>query len=189
MKYSVEKMQEYISEDRAIDATLGGLILGRTHDEGGIYFWTKQGDYYSLEGEVEGFEYILNFGATSFFKESSKRFHQSKKHKQNFEEYLPLPHIKVLDTRHDIEPKFLLLDDNEFSIINKHSTKGYLNTIDEMNKAITYKLVGKNFAERIFNRTGRIGIKFYDELEDYVHIGQLIKTAYNNGFKKLRFNT
>ena len=172
MKYSVAQMQEYINQGRSIDATLGGLILGRSHDEGGIYFWTKQDDYYSLEGEVEGYEYILNFGATSFFKESSKRFHQYEKHIQNFEEYLPLPHIKVLDTRHEKEPKFLLLDDNAFSIINKHSTKGYLNTIDEMNRVITYKLVDENLAERIFNRTERIEIKFYDEFEGYIHFEQ-----------------
>ena len=172
MKYSVAQMQEYINQGRAIDATMGGFILGRSHDEGGIYFWVKKGDFYSLEGEVEGYEYILNFGATSFFKESTKRFHEYEKHKQEFKEYLPLPHVKVLDTRHEIEPKFLLVDDNEFSIINKHSTKGYLNTIDKMNKAITYKVVGKNLAQRIFNITERIEIKFYDELEGYIEIEQ-----------------
>lgn len=172
MKFSLAQMKEYVNEGRAIDATMGGLILGRSHDEGGIYFWLKKGDYYSLEGEVEGYEYILNFGATDFFKESSKRFHQYEKHKGSFEEYLPMSHIKILDTRREIEAKFLLFDDNEFSIINKYSTKGYLETIDNMNKTVTYKIVEENLAERIFNNTDPIEIKFYDELEGYIQIDQ-----------------
>ena len=64
MKYSLAQMEEYLQTGKAIDATMGGLILGRSHDEGGIYFWVKENDYYILEGEVEGYEYILNFGAT-----------------------------------------------------------------------------------------------------------------------------
>ncbi|WP_140508705.1 hypothetical protein [Flavobacterium pectinovorum] len=172
MKLSLEQMEEYVNNGRAIDATMGGLILGRSHDDGGIYFWVKKGNYYSLEGEVEGYEYILNFGATDFFEESSKRFHQYEKHKGDFEEYFPISHIKILDTRREIEPKFLLFDDNKFSIINKFSAKGYLETIDKMNKAITYKIIGDNLAERIFHNTDQIEIKFYDELEGFVQINQ-----------------
>ncbi|KAF2082084.1 hypothetical protein [Flavobacterium sharifuzzamanii] len=172
MKFLLAQMEEYLNDGRAIDATMGGLILGRPHDEGGIYFFVKKGDYYSLEGEVEGFEYILNFGATDFFEESSKRFHQYEKHKGDFEEYIPKPDIKILDTRREIEPKFLLFDDNKFSIINKHSTKGYLQTIDKMNRAITYKIIGENLAERIVNNTDTIEIKFYDESEGFVQISE-----------------
>lgn len=168
MKYSLAQMEEYLNKGRAINANMGGLILGRSHDDGGIYFWVKKGDYYILEGEVEGYEYILNFGATNFFTESTKRFHQSENHKHNFEEYLPSSNIKTLDTRNDPEPKFLLFDYNSFSIINKHSTRGYLNSIDQMNKAVTYEVINENSARLCFNHTERIEIKFYDNLEDYV---------------------
>lgn len=170
MRYSLEKMEEYLQNGQALDANMGGLILGRSHDDGGIYFWVKKDDYYSLEGEVEGYEYILNFGATNFFKESSKRLHQYEDHKGHFEEYCPDSHIKILDTKHETEPKFLLFDDNSFSIINKYSTKGYLNTIDQMNKAVTYEIVGENLAQYCFNREERIEIRFYDELEGYIQL-------------------
>lgn len=83
-----------------------------------------------------------------------------------------MPDITILDTRREIEPKFLLFDDNKFSIINKHSTKGYLQTIDKMNKAITYKIIGENLAERIVNNSDTIEIKFYDESEGFVQISK-----------------
>lgn len=169
MKYSLATMEEYLKNGKAIDATKGGLILGRSHDEGGIYFWIKEDDYYVLEGEVEGYEYIMNFGATKYYSKSCERFHQYENHKHDFVEYIPSSDITLLDTRHGVEPKFLLFDDNGFSIINKYSTKGYLNTIDQMNKAVTYEIIGENLAQYCYNQNEKIEIKFYDTLEGYIH--------------------
>lgn len=116
-KYSLAQINEYLKTGKAIDATMGGLILGRSHSEGGIYFLVKENDNYVLEGEVEGYEYIMNYGATLFFSETNQRFHQNQKNVFSFNEYSPDPDIKILDTRHNVHPKFLLFDDNEFSII------------------------------------------------------------------------
>ena len=74
-------MEDYINKGWAIDATYGGLIIGRSHDEGGIYFWVKKDGYYVLEGEVEGYEYIMNFGATNHYSKITNRFHQHDLHK------------------------------------------------------------------------------------------------------------
>jgi hypothetical protein len=41
-----------------------------------------------------------------------------------------------------------------------------------MNKAVTYEIVGENSAQLIYNQTERIEIKFYDELEGYVQMGE-----------------
>jgi len=167
MKYPLTTMDNYKKEGRAIDATLGGLILGRSHDEGGIYFWVIRDDFYVLEGEVEGFEFILNFGATGYYSKSTDRFHKHDRHKTDFINYDPPSHIKVLDTRHSIEPKFLLFDSGGFSIINKHSTKGYLNTLDEMNKAVTFEVIGEKLAKYVHNSEKIIEVKFYDTVEGY----------------------
>lgn len=170
MKFSIEKVQEYLENGRAIDATMGGLILGRSHDEGGIYFLVKKGDQYVLEGEVEGYEYILNFGATKFYSKSCDRFHQYENHKHDFVDYSPPSGVTLLDTKSEGEPKFLIFNSDTFSIINKYSTKGYLITIDQMNKAVTFEIIGENLAQYIYNQKETIEVKFYDTLEAYIHV-------------------
>lgn len=161
-------MEDYINKGCAIDATYGGLIIGRSHEEGGIYFWVKKENYYVLKGEVEGYEYIMNFGATNYYSKITDRFHQHDLHKHNFVEYEPPSHIKLLDTRHNFEPKFLLFDFGGFSIINKYSTKGYLNTIDEMNKAVTFEVIGDQLAKYRHHNNKAIEVKFYDTIEGYI---------------------
>lgn len=168
MKYSLETMKSFKDEGRAIDATLGGLVLGRSHSQGGIYFWVKKENFYVLEGEVEGYEYILNFGATNYYSKSTDRFHKYEEHKHDFKEYEPPTHIKLLDTRQPIDAKFLLFEIGGFSIINKYSTKGYLNTIDQMNKTVTFKIVKENLAEYVHHNDEVIEVRFYDQYEGYI---------------------
>ena len=153
MRYSLNEMDELIKKGLAIDGTLGGLILGRSHDDGGIYFWTKEDSFYVLKGEVEGFEYILNFGATKYYSKITDRFHCYDEHKNDFVEYIPPAGIKILDTRTDFEPKFLLFDFDDFSIINKYSTKGYLKTIDTMNRTVTFEIIGDKLAKYVINES------------------------------------
>lgn len=168
MRYPLKTMEDYIKKGLAIDATMGGLIIGRSHDEGGIYFWVKENDHYVLDGEVEGFEYILNFGATNYYSKITDRFHQHGEHKHDFVAYNPPSHIKILDTIHPIEPRFLLFDCGGFSIINKYSTKGYLDTIDEMNKAVTFEVVGDKLAKYVLHYDKEIEVKFYNIVEGYI---------------------
>jgi hypothetical protein len=168
MEYSLEKMDEYLKNGMAIDATMGGLILGDSHDDGGIYFWVKRGNVYVLEGEVEGFEYIINQGATYCFSNITDRFHQAELHKHDFVDYEPDLNIKLLDTTSLKKPKFLLFDSGGFSIVNKWSTKGYLKTIDEMNKAVTFEKIDKKNARLVHNSNEPIEIYFYDNYEGYI---------------------
>lgn len=76
MKRSIEPLEEMMKNNQAIDATYGGLVMGNSHDDGGMYFWVKSGDFYVLEGELEGFKFILNFGATNYFMNATDRFHR-----------------------------------------------------------------------------------------------------------------
>lgn len=173
MRYSLKTMQDYVQKGWAIDATMGGLVMGRSHDEGGVFIWVKRGNDYVLEAEVEGFEYILNLGATHFFREYSKVFHQPEKHKSlgNIQ-YSPPAHIRILDTTHSVEPKYLLFDTGGFSVINKYSTFGYLETLDKMNRAVTFKDIGNNHADLLFHSKEAIEIKFFNEIQGYAKISR-----------------
>ena len=41
MRYPISTMHEYEQNGLAIQASGGGLVLGRSHAEGGIYCWLK----------------------------------------------------------------------------------------------------------------------------------------------------
>jgi hypothetical protein len=38
MKRSIKGMEHLIENNQAIDATYGGLVMGNSHDDGGIFF-------------------------------------------------------------------------------------------------------------------------------------------------------
>jgi hypothetical protein len=168
MQYSLAKMSDLVIKGQALDANLGGLVLGKSHSEGGIYFWVKRGNVYVLEGELEGYEYVMNFGATNYFNKCMDRFHQPELHKHNFKNYKPSKNIKLLNTLKLKEPRFLLFDSGGFSIINKYSTKGYLQTIDEMNKAVTFEEVEEGLAKLVYHSDKNIKVHYYDNYEGYI---------------------
>lgn len=128
-----------LKEGQAVDATNGGLILGRSHDEGGIYFLIRQHkDYYCLEGEVEGYEFILNSGANKYFSSYigdviNKPFEHNV---EEFIEYLPSEYIQTIDAGSISAPKYMVFSTGSFAIVNVHSTKAFLNTLNEMNNSI-----------------------------------------------------
>src|ERR1700754_1304975 len=106
MRFPIKTMSEYKEKGWAIEATNGGLVIGRSHTEGGIYIWVRRKEYYVLEAEMEGYEYILNMGATHYYKEISQTFHQYQEHKKlGFTTYEPPLGIMTLDAQHVMEPK------------------------------------------------------------------------------------
>lgn len=168
MKWSEEIVKKKINSGLAIDATYGGLILGRSHNEGGIYFWIREKNDYVLEGEVEGYEYILNFGATKYYKKISDRFHQHDLHEKfGFDNYQPDESIMLLDCRGK-ERIHLIFEVGGFAIINKYSTRGYLHTLDKMNRAVTFKKISDKTATFVHNSNEPIEVSFFGKVEGYI---------------------
>ena len=169
MRFSVKTMLEYKDKGWAIEATKGGLVIGRSHDEGGIYIWVLRDTHYVLEAEVEGYEYILNLGATHYFKDMSHTFHRYYEHKKmGFVPYDPSLNIMTLDTRNSMEPKYLLFDTGGFSVVNKYSTRGYLQTLDIMNRSVSFESIGNNQARLVHNSTEPIEVRFFNESQGYI---------------------
>lgn len=152
MYYSLETMQDYIDKGWAINGTQGGIILGPSHDEGGVKIWekTKEKNGYRLKGEAEGFEYILNPGATHCYRNQFSYINNYFKHKHKNWKYYDVPNsILNINTKRCGEPKFILLDAN-YCIVNKFSTKCYLTTIDKMNYARKYEVLDENTLKIIY---------------------------------------
>lgn len=169
MRFPIKTMKDYEKKGWAIQATMGGLVLGRSHDEGGIFVWIKNGNHYVLEAEIEGYEYILNPGAACYYKKIFPEFNKPYEHKYlGSPSYDPPAHITLLDTQHPMEPKFLLFELGHFAIINKYSSSGYLDTLDKMNKAVTYKFITADQAQVVVNSREIIIKRFFDQEEGFI---------------------
>lgn len=139
--FTPEEINRMINAGLAIRADDGGLVLGPSHNDGGIKFLVKMGDKYLLEGELEGYEYILNLGATFDSGDFFSILNNHAEHSTlNFEEYEPALDIMILDCRDIPKPKYLVFEQGGFGIVNKFSTKGYLASLNQINRNINYKI-------------------------------------------------
>jgi len=160
----------------AVDGTQGGLILGPSHDDGGINMLVRKEGKYYLEGEVEGGEYVFNWGATERYKGLMPILNNPTQHKRPTYTPVEIPQgISIINARQHGLAKFIIFECGGFAIFNKFSTAGYLQTLENLNNATSYELVDEKHAQLIFNNTEPIDICFYDKYES---------TVYQNGEKK-----
>jgi hypothetical protein len=142
--FTYDQVATIINIGKGVDGTHGGLILGPSHEDGGIYVLRNVGYGYKLTAEVEGYEYFFNPGATIYYKNIFQQFNRPQEHAMpKFEKYAPPAHIKIIDARllgATGEKKFIIMDDRYgFSICNRYSTKIHLDKLDELNKVISFK--------------------------------------------------
>lgn len=131
-----------VQRDGIFDGTLGGLILGNSHSDGGIKVIRqyKNEELYEVFAELEGYEYLLNPFITTkemeYLKKLNMEFDNTN---EKFVEYdIPIG-IGIIDTKSNLDNiketnKYILLDERAQWIINKHSTKKYLIELDNLNK-------------------------------------------------------
>lgn len=145
--FTNDTVNEYLKNDLAIDGTTGGLILGPSHADGGIYILANYGYGYYLIAEYEGFEFLLNPFAKkkhSNYFDLYNRYNEDKT--ESFDEYVPDDSIKIIDTRieknNDFNSKFIILDiRGQCELFNKYSTRIYLAQLNRANMdCIKFKL-------------------------------------------------
>lgn len=158
-----------INTGLAIRADDGGLILGPSHNDGGIKFLVKTEDKYLLEGELEGYEYILNLGATfdcgDFFTILNNHIEHSI---LGFQDYEPTLHIRNLDCRGILKPKYLVFEQGGFGIVNKFSTQGYLTSLDQINNNISYEMQSDGTFRVAYKSEEPIHLYFYGRYDGTV---------------------
>lgn len=150
--FSVEDVKSLFADGYAVDGTNGGLVLGPSHEDGGIYMLQFIGYGYHLVGEMEGYEYFLNPGASAYFFSSFRHFNDYEKDKtEHFNEY-PVPgDITIIDARLSknsiYKSKFLVFENRfEFGICNKFSTRRNLSEINGLNNSLHFEYDSNEFA-------------------------------------------
>ncbi|WP_299761350.1 hypothetical protein [uncultured Dokdonia sp.] len=140
-KFDLKTIDKLKEENVIVNGSKGGLLLGPSHEEGGIIILVKYGDYYSLYGEAEGYEYIISPDLIDIalldyqFELINDRLRDIS---FNFNGEEDLSKITTIDakltiTSNKYKSKYVLLDNRRFAIINKNSTKRYLREIECIN--------------------------------------------------------
>lgn len=150
---SEDFVQNLIRKEEFVDARRGGLVLGNSHDNGGVFFLYQFPEGFRVFGELEGYEYILPREITQENQELIGEINNHDRDFENsFEEYQVPKNIITIDARkNNSQSKYILCDTRGgFAIINKHSTKIYLQKLDELNR------------ENLL----RLGLEPYDQSEE-----------------------
>jgi hypothetical protein len=149
--FSVKEVKSLFENGYAVDGTNGGVVLGPSHEDGGIYMLKFIGYGYHLVGEMEGYEYFLNPAASAYFFSSFKHFNDYEKDKTEYFYEYPLPeHINIIDARLPAnsiyKSKFLVFENRfEFGICNKFSTKNKLLEINSLNSSLHFEYDSNDF--------------------------------------------
>lgn len=138
---TINELRLFVAMDAILDGTKGGLIIGNTHDILGIKLIMETAENkYEIIGEIEGWEYLMNPFATSKYRNELHLINDELKNsKKEFVEYPVTDSIDKLNAEPFIEgisftSKIILLGKYPQFVVNKYSTKEYIEQLDKMNK-------------------------------------------------------
>lgn len=138
--FDLNDLRPLVEKNLIIDVSPGGLLLGNTHDDGGILVIRHFNiEYYEVVAEFEGWEYILNANATLHCLHKLHYINDELKGPEKpFSEYVIPESISILDVRPicqaDLATRpMLILGSRDQFIVNRHSTKKYIIELEEIN--------------------------------------------------------
>ena len=132
-----EKFNELFNKRLIVDARNGGLVIGRSHDEGNIYMIRQLYPEYRFEfcSNLEGGEYIICYEAYVKYKQRIEEINAYKQYGDTVDLY-DICKCNILLTQNEPFDKLLLIDHRGQFIVNKRATSKFLFEIDCINKLI-----------------------------------------------------
>jgi hypothetical protein len=116
----------------ALDARLGGFVVGQPHEEGGIKCFIEHENGFELTAQIEGGEYILNGGCVSEFENQITALNAMYDPEENAEYTLPISEYSTVYNTRGTQEKILWVSGGGF-IMNKYATRKYFQIIEKMN--------------------------------------------------------
>lgn len=122
------------------DPQNGGLVLGPSHDDGGIQIFCKHGDEYKWIGEMEGYEYLVSTYSTHKYHEKIKAVNDSQLGYHPFFEPYEVPYrIATIDCNPvkvggESVTKWIDFSGLDLWIVNKIVTQKHLHWLNEINQ-------------------------------------------------------
>lgn len=135
MWFSKDTFYQMLVSGWIVDGRAGGLVVGRSHDDGNIYMIQETVDgRFFIPGHLEGGEYILNSDA---YEAEEKRIIEINESKEFTPKKSSLPitsSIRVINTAASPNDKLLWIDVRDQFIINKSSTMAFLPELQAINE-------------------------------------------------------
>lgn len=137
-----QELKPLVEVDGIVECINGGLLLGNYHCDGGVTVLREYNNenIYEAVAELEGWEYVMCEDATFHHKEYLHKINDEfDGSSPGFQEYEIPENVMIVDTRPIIPylkdtNKLLLFGQNSHFIINKFSTKKYLQELDKLNR-------------------------------------------------------
>lgn len=121
---------DYLTENGLlVDGTNGGLVLGLSHDEGGIYMIMECDEGHRVIATMEGGEYLLNYNSYAKHKDRIISIN-SERPKQYFIDMEVLRKTPIIQVDFI---QYLLLDRKGQFIVNKDAICYYLEELNQLN--------------------------------------------------------
>lgn len=140
---TLDELKPIVKAEGVVDGSFGGLILGNSHSDGGIYVIRQHQTepIFEIIAEFEGYEYLMHPGATADHLDYLTKINGEFTNVETLPfEYYDVPaNINVLDTwpiMKNIKEtnKIIILGDYQQFIVNRHSSKKYLIELDNLNE-------------------------------------------------------
>lgn len=147
--FSLETFLTLFLRGWIVDARAGGLVVGRSHDAGNIYFIKRAEDSkYYICGSVEGGEYIINNLATRNRRERLLELNKYNEPHEIEHSRINSGCTRVLNTHAEPFDKFLWLEEGDTMIVNKYAVSKYFQEIENINdESNNYKVCEFNTLE------------------------------------------
>jgi hypothetical protein len=140
--YEISKATFYKMRNKGlvIDGTKGGLIVGPSHEEGGVLVVREYLDKILVVAELEGYEYFINAKASKQYYSEIEKINSAYEQRVDyvkFASYKIPATIRVIDVQHKkvdgkSERPLLLMRQDQWCV-NRLSSKEYLKQLDQMN--------------------------------------------------------
>jgi hypothetical protein len=130
----METFFQMMVDGMIVDGRGGGLVIGRSHSDGNIYMIQEiSEERFSIVGNLEGGEYILNFDAYLSAKERLEEINSFKDEIEHMSSLCVTHKSRVLNTHSEPNDKLLWIDMRGQFIINKRATTKYFEEIEGIN--------------------------------------------------------
>lgn len=133
-----------VANNLIVESHKGGLVMGPSHQDGGIQIITLGENDCFWNSEMEGWEYIINPSSSATHGDELKKIngaHNRLTDQLNFTEYDVPDHITILDCS-PVEingvlfTRWLLQYSTSQWIISRESTKRHLERLNQINKEL-----------------------------------------------------
>ena len=137
-EFKENEVHKLIDLGLIFNGTEGGLVLGNSHQKGGIHLLQPKSEKtFKYVGEMEGWEYLTHFKASSKHRNEFTEINERTKPISKYikTKFKVPENCKVIDTT-EKEIAFVLVSNYNQHIINRFATKKHIEEIIELDKNI-----------------------------------------------------